>query len=144
MLHRPQEAIQIAREVLNAKPQESAPILPAVLLEIVPSAEGQGVDLELAQLLVDAIKKHLSTIVDMSTDPGTMFMQARPFHVKKAKDVAIRLFEATGHHKEALETAAIVVPRVKLSRPMPPGLPIVPTDKTKPMAPVLEGLPAKP
>jgi hypothetical protein len=120
--HRAREAVEIANTVLNAVPGESAPILPAVLLEIAPAAQGQGADLELAQLLVKAIHKHLATVVDPNTESGFFFIQARPFHIKKAKELAIKLFESTGHHQEALAVAKITCPRSAEYRLLRPNI----------------------
>lgn len=94
------EAIATARTTLNASPRESAPILMAVLLELAPIARGKGHDYELANLLVAAIGKHMSTIVDPQSDAGKAFLMARPFHVRHAWYLASELFTASGHAKE--------------------------------------------
>jgi len=92
------DAIQTAKTVMNASPKESAPILPAVLLELVPAAEGKGSDVELAGLLESAIKKHLATVVDPYTDAGAEFMMARGYHVSHAWDKVVELYRAAGRN----------------------------------------------
>ncbi len=97
------EAIPLARTVFNAKPAEKAPILPSVLLEIVPAAEGKGHDAELAQLLEDAIYQHQMVIVDPKSEGGQAFLQARPHHTRRAWGEVIRLFDQSGHPDKATE-----------------------------------------
>jgi hypothetical protein len=90
------EAIAMAGTIMDASPKDSAPILPAVLLEIVPAAEGRGADLELARLLDEAIRKHLTTVVDPNSDAGKAFLLARDYHVSHAWDKVVELYRAAG------------------------------------------------
>jgi hypothetical protein len=99
-------AITTARRTLNAPPAGSAPILPAVLLEIVPAARGKGHDVELAELLESAIKKHMDTVVDPETEPGQMFLVARPHHVRNAWRLVIELYAKAGKDEDARQALA--------------------------------------
>lgn len=97
------EAFKTARRAFNAAPEASAPILPAVLLEITPAAKGKGHDEELAQLLEEAIGKHASTVVNPRTEPGLNFLAARPFHVRNAWRTIIELYSKSGDDQKARE-----------------------------------------
>ncbi|RYG86471.1 hypothetical protein EON77_03745 [bacterium] len=79
------EAIKAARGVYNAPDRETAPILPATLYELVPAAQGQGHDPELAKLLEDAIACQTRTEVDAKSDEGKMFLAASKWHVRRAR-----------------------------------------------------------
>jgi len=85
------EAIQLARTTLAAPDTDTAPILPATLYELVPAAEGKGMDKELGKLLVDAIEAHRRTKVDLSTDAGKGFVAAGRFHISRAQQKALVL-----------------------------------------------------
>lgn len=98
------EAVKIARSVYNAEEKATAPILPAVLLEIVPAGQGKGDDLELAKLLEDAIPIHDKTIVDEKTQPGKMFLYAKAHHIKNAYRLVQELYERA--HRPDLADAA--------------------------------------
>ncbi len=94
-------AIEAARSVFDAPPEEKAPILPAVLLEIVPEGKGKGQDVELAKLLEDAIAQHNLVKINPDSDAGKGFMAAKPFHVKNAWSEVIRLYSEAGKTSEA-------------------------------------------
>lgn len=79
------EAIAAARTVYSAPDQETAPILPATLYELVPAAQGKGKDRELADLLVDAIACQRRTKVNRDTDEGRAFLAAGIWHIRKAQ-----------------------------------------------------------
>ncbi len=96
-------AIQHTRSTFNAVRSGKAPILLATLYEIVPAAEGQGHDVELAQLLEGAIQQHLETIVDPRTIPGRMFLLARRHHIHNAWDKVIDLYRKSGENGLAEE-----------------------------------------
>lgn len=95
------EAIKTAQTAMDALPEGSAPILPAVLLEIVPAAEGKKHDPELAKLLEQAIDKHMKTQVDLKSDAGRMFIIARPHHVRNAWRKIVELYAKAGKDAEA-------------------------------------------
>lgn len=84
-------AIELARTTLKAPDTDTAPILPATLYELVPSAEGKGMDKELGKLLVDAIGAHRRTKVDMNTDAGKGFVVAGRYHINRAQQKAMVL-----------------------------------------------------
>jgi tetratricopeptide (TPR) repeat protein len=90
------KAIRVARTVFDTPPNEKAPIMMAVLLEIVPAGRGKGQDAELGKLLQDSIQQAKETVVDESTEPGKAFLAARPHHVNNAWRTTIELFEAAG------------------------------------------------
>lgn len=98
-------AIETARGVFDTDDRSAAPILPAVLYEIVPAGQGKGHDPELAALLEDAIACHLRTQVDPTTTPGRDFLSARPFHVHRAWERVIRLYDGAGETKKARAAA---------------------------------------
>ena len=97
------EAVDTAREAFTAPAKEKAPILPAVLLEIVPEGRGKDHDAELAALLEEAIDQHTKVEVDPSTDAGKAFLQAKPFHIQNAWSLAIRLYSDAGKSEMARE-----------------------------------------
>ncbi|MBC8063254.1 MAG: hypothetical protein H7Y17_00365 [Chlorobia bacterium] len=99
-------AITTAEKVMNAPPEGSAPILPAILLEIVPAAKGKGQDPALAKLLEEAIKKHMATVVDPKSEPGQMFLVARPHHVRNAWRMIVELYAKAGKDEEARQALA--------------------------------------
>lgn len=100
------EAIATASRSLTATPNGSAPILPGVLLEIVPAARGKGHDPELAALLEKAIDKHMATVVDPKSEPGMMFIAARPHHVRNAWRTVIDLYVKANKDGEARKAIA--------------------------------------
>lgn len=85
------EAIGFARQAMATPPEGRAPILPAVLYEIVPAAQGQGRDSELARLLREAMALHQTAVVDPWSDAGRAFLIARPRHLRLAAELALRL-----------------------------------------------------
>jgi len=89
------EALKTARTVFDVKPNDGAPILFATYLEIAPAARGKGHDIELADLIEDAIKIDTRVEVDGKSGPGKEFLSMRPYHVLKAWKLI-----------EALDTAA--------------------------------------
>jgi tetratricopeptide (TPR) repeat protein len=78
------KALEIARSTLNAKPEDSAPLMLALTKELAPVAKGKGKDKELAQLIEDAIPVYQKTEVDQTTEEGKNFLLARPFHISEA------------------------------------------------------------
>lgn len=90
------KAIQLTRESFADYGKAKAPILPAVLYEIVPAGRGKGYDAPLADLLKDAIRQHEETIVDPNTDAGRNFLIARPHHIFRAWKLVSELYQAAG------------------------------------------------
>ncbi len=78
------EALATATSVLNAGDKDAAPILPAVLYEIVPAVEGKGRDKELTELLTKAIECHKRVKIDSTTESGRAFLIARMYHINRA------------------------------------------------------------
>lgn len=99
-----ERAIELTRSVFDTDDRGTAPILPAVLLEIVPAAEGKGYDGELADLLVDAIAQHERTIVDPQSEGGKAFFRAKPIHYRDAYRKAIALYTLADMPEKAEET----------------------------------------
>lgn len=95
-LKRPKEAIKMARSVFDAPPNQLAPILLGVYLEIVPATRNQGQDAELAQLIAEAIDCHRRVVVDKNTDAGHTFEIARNFHIARAYGVMQGLYRGVG------------------------------------------------
>lgn len=107
-------AIKAARSTFNTSDENAAPILPATLMEIVPSAAGKGYDMELAALLEDAIGHHRRTIVDPKSKSGKEFLTARWTHIAHAYKRAIELYEAAGR-QDLARRAALRAEQVLLS-----------------------------
>lgn len=80
-----EDAIARARSIFDAAPENRAPIMPALTLEIVPSARGKGHDPALAALLEDAIPVYQKTVVDEESQPGQAFLFAKPYHIRHAR-----------------------------------------------------------
>jgi len=94
-------AIKSCRSTFRVGPLDKAPILLAILYEVVPEATGKGKDLELAKLLEDAIGQHELTIVDAKSEAGKAFLVARPAHVHNAWIRIARFYQAAGKDAEA-------------------------------------------
>lgn len=95
------EAIADARSVFDARPTDTAPILPAVLYELAPVARGKGQDAALAKLLEDAAEIHAHTQVDTHSEPGRAFLIARHAHIRRAFQAAETLYRAAGDEGKA-------------------------------------------
>jgi hypothetical protein len=87
-------AVALMRATFKSPPTAKAPILIGTLLEVVPAGEGKGHDVELAQLLEDAIPQAEETVVDPNTIAGRMYLIARPHHVANAWLKIVHLFNA--------------------------------------------------
>jgi tetratricopeptide (TPR) repeat protein len=96
-----QRAIELARTTFTAPAEDKAPILPAVLFEIGPPAEGKGHDVELAQLVTEAAEQHRQVVVDPESEAGQMFLMARPHHVRNAYRKAAELYRAANREDMA-------------------------------------------
>ena len=79
------EAIVTASSILGVGDADAAPILPAVLYEIVPAAQGKGHDKDLANLVGKAIECQRRVKVDPASDAGKMFMIASSQHISNAE-----------------------------------------------------------
>jgi hypothetical protein len=90
------EGVKMARTTFGVGVNGKAPILTAVLLEIVPAGRGKGDDLELAALLEDAIGQAEQTHVDPNTDGGKAYLMARPYHIAHAWTEVQRLYVDAG------------------------------------------------
>lgn len=95
------EAISAARTTFNAPPEEKAPILPAVLYEVVEAGRGKGQDAELAKLMEEAVEQHLKTKVDHDSPAGKAFLAARPVHLTRAWSQIAALYQSAGQGVEA-------------------------------------------
>jgi len=85
-------AIKLVRSTFSAPPKEKAPILIGTLLEVVPAGRGKGHDVELAQLLEDAIPQAEQTMVNPNTQSGRTFLLARRHHVGNAWLTVVQMF----------------------------------------------------
>lgn len=111
------QALEAAKQAFDAKPDQSAPILPAMLLEIAPAAKGKGVDKLLAEMLLEASKIHSETVVDVNKKEGIVFRYARPFHIRSACKLAAQLFVAAGDSDGSARANALseqLAPRQKI------------------------------
>lgn len=99
------EAIKAAKSTFDAEPREKAPILLAVLKEIVPEGKGKGHDAELGQLLEGAIEQHTLVVIDPNSPAGIAFTAAYPIHISEAWNTTIRLYRSA--NREDLMRPAI-------------------------------------
>lgn len=90
------QAVATCRSLFTVKPEEKAPILMAVLYEIVPESEGKGKNKEIARLLEDSIKQHEETLIDEKSLGGKAFLMARPLHIHKAWIKVAQLYQKEG------------------------------------------------
>lgn len=95
------EALEAAGSTFSAPPEEKAPILPGILLEVVPAARDKGRNVELAELLEGAIEQHRLTSVDPSSDAGQAFLIARPHHMRRAWSTVVALYDRAGESQRA-------------------------------------------
>ncbi len=84
-------AITFARLTFNTTQKESAPLIPAITLEIAPAGRGKGHDKELAQLIRDAIPIWDKTVVDPNSQAGMLFIQAKPYLIRRSERLAADL-----------------------------------------------------
>lgn len=103
-LGRVPDAIALARTTFDVPPDQKAPILFAVLYEIVPEAKGKGSDVALAELVRDAARQHMETVVDPQTESGQAFLLTRLMHVRRARSEALDLLVRAGAQGKARET----------------------------------------
>lgn len=80
-----EDAIKTANTVLDVPDADAAPILPSVLYEVVPAAQGKGHDRELAELLTKAVECHRRVKVDPNSDAGKYFLVASAHHIGLAE-----------------------------------------------------------
>lgn len=99
--NRVDEAIEIARSTFDTPPDQKAPILYAVVYEIVPAAERKGRDAELARLLEDAIDQHNQVIVDPNSDSGRAFLGAKRHHISRAWQKVVQLYRQAEREADA-------------------------------------------
>lgn len=91
MQGKPEEAIKMAREAFDAPPGNKPSILLGVYMEVAPAARGQGMDVELARLIADAVDQHLMSTVDGASLPGQAFLNSRRHHIGAAFRLAKQL-----------------------------------------------------
>jgi tetratricopeptide (TPR) repeat protein len=94
-------ALDLAQSIIDSKPADPGPVLPSILLELTPRTEGKGHDAQLAKLLEEAIHEHLRMKVDPTSEPGKMFLAAKPFHIQHAWSKIIELLKNSGHPDQA-------------------------------------------
>lgn len=92
------DAIKHCRDTFNTPPEFKAPILYGVLYEVIPAAEGKGKDIELGQLLEQAIEQHRQVIVNPESDSGKAFLSARDHHIFKAWDKVMLLYTSNNRN----------------------------------------------
>ncbi|MBS1709278.1 MAG: hypothetical protein JSS65_11250 [Armatimonadetes bacterium] len=102
------EAIKGCRSTFKVPENQKAPIMMAVLYEVVPEGRGKGKDIELAKLLEDAIQQHQATIVDANSEAGKEFLAGRPHHIQNAWAEIVKLYSSNNRQdlaREALQRA---------------------------------------
>ncbi len=105
-LKKTDEALTLAKSTFDVAPAGKAPILMSILYELTPELKGKGKDLELAQLLEQAIQQHSDTHVDPESDAGRAFIAVRPHHIQNAWVEVMRLYEAAGRQDLARKALA--------------------------------------
>lgn len=87
-------AIELVKTTFSVSAKEKAPILLSVLYEIVPAAKEKGKNVELADLLIEAIDQQMLVEVDPTTDSGKAFLAASQIHVAKAWQESMKLYNS--------------------------------------------------
>ncbi|MBX3119775.1 MAG: hypothetical protein KF784_11965 [Fimbriimonadaceae bacterium] len=103
------KAFEFTRKTFTTPASGKAPILYGVLYELVPAAQGNKRDADLAELLEEAIAQHNEVIVDPQTESGVTFLSAKGYHEARAWTKVIELYRAAGKDdlaKQAQEKAA--------------------------------------
>lgn len=77
-------ALKTARSVFDAQPKDRAPLIPSLVFELGPAAQGKGFDKQLAQLISDALPLYDATVVDPTTESGRAFQIAKPHLMREA------------------------------------------------------------
>lgn len=90
-LDRVPEALSTARRVFDAAPKDRAPLIPSLIFELTPAAKGKGYDVELAEVIQDAIPLYEATVVDSQSDSGKTFLAAKPHLVRESKRIVSEL-----------------------------------------------------
>ena len=109
-----EKGIELVRSTFSTPPGDKGPILMATLYEFAPAALGQGHDLEVAQLLEDAMAQHLQTYVDPESEVGKSFLNARLHHVQATWEVVLRIYHEQGDEdamRAAIERADAMMSR---------------------------------
>ncbi len=109
-----EEAVTTARTTFNAAPTYKAPILYAVLYQIVPGGQNKGKDAELAHLLEDAIRQSDLVEVDATTESGKAFKFALPHHQHNARELAAKLYLGVGKAVDAERVLGGKLPTMRI------------------------------
>jgi hypothetical protein len=109
-------AIATARTTFEAPPAGKAPLLYAVLYEIVPAGQDKGHDEALADLIVDAAAEHMKVQVNPQTDGGQQFLATRRYHLGRARTAALELYEKAGKQDKVSQTLTKFDELVRLER----------------------------
>lgn len=96
------KGISLVRSTFSANSGGKAPILLATLYEFTPAALGQGLDVEVALLIEDAIDQHLLTYVDPQTEHGKAFLSARRHHIEQAWQKVLGIIQEKGDSNQLL------------------------------------------
>ena len=99
------QGLDLAQLVIDSKPSDPGPLLPSVLYEITPVAEGKGHDEQLVKLLEEAIQAHMTMKVDPTSDAGKSFIFAKPHHIFRAWEKVVSLLNKSGHPDQAKAAA---------------------------------------
>jgi hypothetical protein len=90
-LDRVPDALSTARRVFDAAPKDRAPLIPSLIFELTPAARGKGYDVELAELIQDAIPLYEATVVDPTSEAGKSFLRAKPYLLREARKLIAEL-----------------------------------------------------
>jgi len=109
-----EEAIKTARTTFDTPGPFKAPILYAVLYQIVPGGQGKGKDSELAHLLEDSIRQSDLVEVDQTIESGNAFKLALPHHQHNARELAAKLYLGVGKAADAERVLGGKLPTMRI------------------------------
>jgi hypothetical protein len=87
-LEQVEKGLATARRALDAKSPASEALIPSLLFELVPLAQNQGHNLELANLLEEAIPVYDKTTLQRGSQRERDFIIAKPHLIKRAHAMA--------------------------------------------------------
>lgn len=96
-------AVSTCRTTFDSQPQDKAPILLAVLYEIVQEGYEKSKSEIWATILEQAIEQHKQVIVDPGSKGGRAFLLARPAHIRNAWIKVAKIYQDLNMAERARE-----------------------------------------